>query len=49
MKDRSQFSLAEFRDLFATSRKFALQFLEYTDKKKITRLEGDKRVLLKNI
>ena len=49
MKDRKEFTLAEFRDLFSTSRKFALQFLEYTDKKRITKLNGDKRVLLKNI
>lgn len=49
MKDKKEFTLAEFRDLFSTSRKFALQFLEYTDKKRITKLNGDKRVLLKNI
>lgn len=39
-------SLGEFRDLYHTSRKYAVQLLEYLDKKKITRLAGDKRILL---
>ena len=40
------FSLAEFRDAHATSRKYAMAVLEYLDKKKITKLVGDRRVLL---
>lgn len=44
--ENREFALAEFRDLFKTSRKYAIQFLEYTDKKRITRMSGDKRTLL---
>ena len=40
------FTLAEFRDMWGTSRKYAVQLLEYTDKKKITKMVGDKRVLI---
>lgn len=40
------FSLAEFRDAHATSRKYAMAVLEYLDKKKITKLVGDRRVIL---
>lgn len=40
------FTLAEFRDMWGTSRKYAVQLLEYTDKKKITKMVGDKRILL---
>lgn len=38
-------TLAEVRDMFKTSRKYALALLEHLDKKKITRRIGDKRVL----
>lgn len=40
-----EISLGEFRDLCRTSRKYAVQFLEYLDKKKVTRLVGEKRIL----
>ena len=40
------FTLAEFRDAHATSRKYAMAVLEYLDKKKITKLVGDRRELL---
>ena len=40
------FTLAEFRDAHATSRKYAMAVLEFLDKKKITKLVGDRRVLL---
>jgi len=33
------------RDLFDTSRKYALAFLEYLDAKGVTRRVGDERVL----
>ena len=33
-------------DMWGTSRKYAVQLLEYTDKKKITKMVGDKRILL---
>ena len=38
-------ALNQFRDMFRTSRKFALSFLEYLDKKGITARDGDKRAL----
>lgn len=38
-------TLAETRDLFATSRKFAQAFLEELDARRITRREGDSRVM----
>jgi selenocysteine-specific elongation factor len=37
-------SVAEFRDKFQTSRKFALAVLEHLDRVKVTRREGDVRV-----
>lgn len=41
-------TLAEYRDLLGTSRKYAVLILEYLDEHKITRLEGDFRVLVKS-
>jgi selenocysteine-specific elongation factor len=38
-------SLAEVRDMFQTSRKYAQALLEYLDSKKVTRRVGDERVL----
>ena len=38
-------TLAEFRDLFDTSRKYAQAFLEHLDERKVTRRTGDERVL----
>jgi selenocysteine-specific elongation factor len=38
-------TLAEVRDLFKTSRRYAQSLLEYMDEKKITRRVGDDRVL----
>ena len=38
-------TLAQFRDMFKTSRKFALSFLEYLDKRNVTKFDGKKRVL----
>ncbi|MBR5267856.1 MAG: SelB C-terminal domain-containing protein, partial [Lachnospiraceae bacterium] len=40
-------SLAEFRDLTGTSRKYVLLFLDHLDQQKITKLQGDVRILLK--
>ena len=45
IKTHGQVSLAEVRDLFQTSRKYAQAFLEHLDGKKITRRVGDERVL----
>ena len=40
-------SLAEFRDMLGTSRKYVLLILDHLDQQKITKLQGDVRVLLK--
>jgi selenocysteine-specific elongation factor len=45
IKRHGKVTLAEVRDLFQTSRKYAQAFLEYLDGKKITRRVGDERVL----
>jgi len=37
-------TLAEVRDMFDTSRKYAKALLEHMDKKKLTRRVGDERV-----
>ncbi len=39
-------TLAEYRDLLNTSRKYAVLVLEYLDQQKITAMEGDARILL---
>jgi selenocysteine-specific elongation factor len=38
-------TVAQVRDAFNTSRKYALALLEYTDQQHITRRVGDERVL----
>jgi selenocysteine-specific elongation factor len=43
--ERGKVTLAEVRDLFGTSRKYAQAFLEHLDEKKVTRRMGDERVL----
>ena len=45
LKARGRVTLAEVRDLFKTSRKYAQAFLEHLDEKKVTRRIGDERVL----
>ena len=45
IKGQGKITLAEVRDMFGTSRKYAQAFLEYLDSKKITRRVGDERVL----
>ena len=44
LKDKGRITLAEVRDIFGTSRKYAQAFLEYLDGEKITRRVGDERV-----
>ncbi len=46
LAEHGEISLGEFRDLCGTSRKYAVQLLEFMDKKKITKMVGDKRVLI---
>jgi selenocysteine-specific elongation factor len=45
IKAHGKVTLAQVRDLFHTSRKYAQALLEYLDGKKITRRVGDERVL----
>ncbi|MDA2934659.1 selenocysteine-specific translation elongation factor [Acidobacteria bacterium AH-259-D05] len=40
------FTVPEFKDLFKISRKYAIPFLEYLDRERVTRRTGDKRVVL---
>ena len=40
------FTVPEFKDLFRISRKYAIPFLEFLDRQRITRRVGDKRVVL---
>jgi selenocysteine-specific elongation factor len=44
-RDHGEISLAQVRDLFSTSRKYAQAFLEHLDEMRITRRVGDVRVL----
>lgn len=39
-------TVSEFRDLIGTSRKYALPLLEYFDSRKITRRQGDERIMV---
>jgi selenocysteine-specific elongation factor len=44
LENNQTITVAGFRDRFKASRKFALAFLEYLDRKKVTRRDGDVRV-----
>ncbi len=44
-QERGQVTVAEVRDLFDTSRKYALGLLEDLDRRRVTRRLGDARVL----
>ncbi len=43
--ERGEITVADVRDLFGTSRKYALALLEYLDKRRLTRRVDDARVL----
>jgi selenocysteine-specific elongation factor len=45
LKTQGTITLAQVRDMFATSRKYAQALLEYLDEQRITRRVGDERVL----
>jgi selenocysteine-specific elongation factor len=47
LKANGAITVADVRDAFGTSRKYALPLLEYLDQQKITRRNGDERVLLR--
>jgi selenocysteine-specific elongation factor len=44
--NKSELTVAEFRDILKTSRKYALPFLEYLDSSRITLRTGDVRKLI---
>ncbi len=45
LEAKKEITMAEFRDLAKTSRKFAVPLMEYFDSQKLTQRIGDKRVL----
>jgi selenocysteine-specific elongation factor len=45
IKEQGKINVAQVRDLFQTSRKYALSLLEYLDQQSVTRRVGDDRVL----
>ena len=45
LQEKKEITMAEFRDLAKTSRKFAVPLMEYFDSQKLTQRVGDKRVL----
>ncbi|HEX9021280.1 MAG TPA: selenocysteine-specific translation elongation factor [Nitrospirota bacterium] len=45
LEQKKEITMAEFRDLAKTSRKFAVPLMEYFDSQKLTQRVGDKRVL----
>jgi selenocysteine-specific elongation factor len=44
-RQKGTITVAEVRDMFGTSRKYALAFLEHLDEQRVTRRVGDERVL----
>ncbi len=45
LKQNGRITVAEVRDMFGTSRKYAMALMEHLDERKITRRVGDERVL----
>jgi selenocysteine-specific elongation factor len=45
LEEKKEITMAEFRDIAKTSRKFAVPIMEYFDTQKLTQRVGDKRVL----
>ncbi len=45
LKSKGKITVAEVRDMFQTSRKYALSLLEHLDEQRITRRVGDERLL----
>lgn len=46
IKDNTFITVAQFRDILNTNRKVALALLEYFDQLKITKRDGDRRMLV---
>jgi selenocysteine-specific elongation factor len=47
LKERGKITVADVRDMFGTSRKYALPLMEHLDQQHITRRVGDERVLVR--
>ena len=47
IRQHGKVTVAEVRDMLGTSRKYALAILEHLDEEKVTRRQGDERVLLR--
>jgi len=47
LKREGRITVAQVRDMFGTSRKYALALMEHLDERKITKRVGDERVLLR--
>ncbi len=47
LKKQRKITVADVRDMFSTSRKYALPLMEYLDQRHITRRVGDERVLVR--
>ena len=45
LREHGKITVADVRDMFGTSRKYALPLMEYLDQQQITRRTGDERVL----
>jgi selenocysteine-specific elongation factor len=45
LKEEGPITVAQVRDMFGTSRKYALALLGYLDERRITRRVGDERIL----
>jgi selenocysteine-specific elongation factor len=45
LEEKKEITMAEFRDIAKTSRKFAVPLMEYFDSQKLTQRVGDKRML----
>ncbi len=45
LREQGKITVAEVRDLFGTSRKYALAIMEHLDETKVTVRVGDERVL----
>ena len=45
LREHGKITVADVRDMFSTSRKYALPLMEYLDQQQITRRMGDERVL----
>lgn len=45
LRENERMTVAQVRDLFGASRKYALALMTYLDEKRVTRRVGDERVL----